>query len=190
MKWALAALVVAACGKGAPPAVPVAAGCPVSTAAGFSYPSGPYGDAVGSTFANFSLADCDGKAVAFDGVLSGAQLVLLNVGAGWCQPCIEETAGLDSLAGRFCARGLRIVQVLFQDEQSRPATKLFCGQWRARFGLTFPVLADPLFTMQQHLSADQTPLNLLVDRGAVVRYRVTGVAPADLAARIDALLPP
>ena len=143
-----------------------------------------------STFADFSLEDCDGKTVAFGAVLSGAQLVLLSVGAGWCQPCIEETAGLEALSGRFCARGLRIVQVLFQDEQSRPATKLFCGQWRARFGLTFPVLADALFTMQQHLQADQTPLTVLVDRRAVVRYRVTGVAPTDLAARIDALLPP
>lgn len=165
--------------------------CRVTAApADWSYPAGPYGGDVGNTFADFSLDDCDGNPVSFSNVLAGAELVLFNVGAGWCQPCIEESRVLDDEVFRpFCGRGLRVVQVLFQDEESGPATKLFCRQWRQEFGLSFPVLVDPLFVTESYFDAAQTPLNMLVDPSGVIRFRQTGTVPADLTERIDTLLP-
>ena len=128
--------------------------------------------------------------MAFSDVLANSELVLFNVGAGWCQPCIEETRVLDDEVFRpFCARGLRVVQVLFQDEESGPATKLFCRQWRETFGLSFPVLVDPLFVTESYFDAAQTPLNMLIDSEGTIRFRQTGTVPADLTERIDALLP-
>ncbi|MBI4512202.1 MAG: TlpA family protein disulfide reductase [Deltaproteobacteria bacterium] len=164
---------------------------PVPTPMDWSYPIGPYGDQVGSRLEEFTLEDCEGTPVAFGDILSEAELVLVSVGAGWCQPCIEESATLEAkVHAPLCARGLRVIQVLFQDDESRPATKLFCREWRERFGLRFPVLVDPLFTMQRYFQAAQTPLNLLVDRSGIIRYRATGTAPADLPERISELLPP
>ncbi len=166
-------------------------GCGYEPQAGWSYPPGPYGSGqVGEKLEAFELEDCDGRKVRFADVLGAGQMTLMTVGAGWCQPCIEETKELEAAVhARFCGRGLRIVQVLFQDEQSRPATKFFCRQWRDRFGLRFPVVVDPLFTTERYLSAAQVPLNLLVDRDGVVRLRTTGEVPHDFVARIDALLP-
>lgn len=163
------------------------------TPPGWSYPAGPYGTNVGHTIAEFSLEDCDGNRVAFGDVLSEADLVLVTVGAGWCIPCIEESMTLEAETFEpFCARGLRIIDILFQDDQSNPATKLFCGQWRAQFGFSFPVLVDPLFTLEPYFggpASTQTPLNLLVDRQGVIRWRTTGTAPADLNEQIELLLP-
>ena len=62
----------------------------------FNYPSGPYGIDVNDTFEDFTLQNCDGESVSFGQILSGAELVLFNIGAGWCAPCIEETKTIDA----------------------------------------------------------------------------------------------
>jgi len=196
-------LAAAAFGCGSSPSSPpgpTGTGGPTSQAScderptppGWTYPPGPYGTEVSQRFADFTLDDCDLRAVRFADWLSEAELVLVNVGAGWCQPCIEETRTImQNIYSPFCGRGLRIVQIMFEDERSRPATSLFCRQWRDAYMLTFPVLIDPTFDWSRIYFAGgaQTPLNLLVDKQAVIRYRSVGVAPADLAQRIDALLP-
>jgi peroxiredoxin len=154
------------------------------------YPEGPYGGAVGDVFEDFSLKDCDGNEIQFADILAQAELVLFNVGAGWCQPCIEETEKLEAEIHRpFCERGLRVVQVLFQDEDGELPTTLFCKEWRDTYGLNFPVLLDPLFSTEAYFEAAQTPLNLLIDKEGRIVFRATGEAPADLPARIDELLP-
>lgn len=159
---------------------------------GFSYPEGPYGSQVSDRLADFTLKDCDGNDVSFGQILSQSELVLLNVGAGWCGPCIEETRVMEEEVFQpFCRQGLRIVQVLFQDIDALPTTSLFCQQWRDEYSLTFPVLRDPLFTVESYFDdhLTQTPLNFLIDRDGVIRYREEGVAPDDLATQIEALLP-
>jgi len=175
---------------GTEPSGPGGMVCPMPvTPADWDYPAGPYGSANGEVFEDFSLEDCDGNPVSFGEVLGGAELVLFNVGAGWCQPCKAETAQLEPRFHEpYCDDGLRIVQILFQDAQGLPATKFFCRQWRDEYGLTFPVLVDPLFTMESLLSLGQTPLNLLIDRDGVIRYRSVGQEPANLHLVIDQLL--
>ena len=91
---------------------------------------------------------------------------------------------------RFCGRGLKVVQVLFQDEQAAPATGLFCRQWKERHGLTFPVLKDPLFVTDIYFSdpSAQTPINLLVDQNGVIVYREVGISATNLPSVIDTML--
>lgn len=155
----------------------------------WTYPPGPYGTEVGETFENIQLDDCDGEPVDVGEILAQSQLTLFNVGAGWCEPCVEETATLDEDIFRaFCGRGLRVVQVLFEDDQSSAATKLFCGEWRERYSLSFPVLVDPLFTTQRYFERAQTPVNFLIDPSGEILYKETGTPAADLPQRIDMLL--
>jgi len=164
-----------ACTTAAPPAT-------------WSYPAGPYGKLVGDRFEDLSLFDCDGKQVAFSEILGDAKVVLFNVGSGWCQPCIDEAKELEPLYRTRCGKGLRVVQVLFQDEDGLPAPKAFCRDWRKKFGMSFPVLVDPLFKTQRYFEASQTPLNLLVDHTGTIRMQATGQVPPDLNVRIDQLL--
>jgi peroxiredoxin len=157
-------------------------------------PSGDLGDEVGDFIADFetSITDCDGNSISLYDVISQSELTLFNVGAGWCEPCVEESQTIDAEIFReFCPRGLRVVQVLFQDEESRPATKLFCDEWRNRFSLSFPVAVDPLFTTMEYFDSvtSQTPLNFLVDRTGKIVFKETGTPAEDLPDRIDARLP-
>jgi len=157
-------------------------------------PAPPYGDQVDDFIADFegSITDCDGNSVSLYDIISQSELTLFNVGAGWCEPCVEESETLDlDIFRQFCPRGLRVVQVLFQDEDSRPATKLFCGEWRDRFTLSFPVVVDPLFSTVDYFDSvtAQTPLNFLVDRTGKIVFKEAGTPASDLPQRIDALLP-
>jgi len=168
------------------------AGCELSAPGQTNYPPGPYGTDVGDTIADVSLQDCDGNTLSLGDVIAQAPLTLFNVGAGWCQPCIEETETIDvEIFSEFCGRGLRVVQVMFQDEESRAATSLFCKDWRSRYKLNFPVLYDPLFQTNQYFESVQaeTPLNFLVDGNGEIVFKEFGTPAGDLNTRIDGLLP-
>ncbi|MBM4394383.1 MAG: TlpA family protein disulfide reductase [Deltaproteobacteria bacterium] len=159
----------------------------------FAYPAGPYGTAAGDRIEAFTLADCDGNPVRFADVLGSGDLALVAVAAGWCAPCAEEAKGMQAgIYEKYCDRGLRVVQVLFEDAAGAPADGAFCRKWRDRYGLSFPVLVDPDFVFERYMGGSlsaSTPLNLLVDRAAVIRYRAAGPVPSDFDARIEELLP-
>jgi len=184
-----------ACGGAAPTADAgvIPAACLEAAPTDAGYPPGPYGTEIGDTIADFALEDCDGASVRLGDTLAAAKVVLITVGAGWCEPCIEEHEDLVATTfAPFCARGLRVLDIVFEDDNALPATRLFCRGWRDRFTLPFPVLVDPLFTMRAYFggpASTQTPLNLLIDGDGVIRWRSTGVAPADLPAEIERLLP-
>ncbi|NOZ01744.1 MAG: redoxin domain-containing protein [Deltaproteobacteria bacterium] len=169
-------------------------GCPaLEVPADWTYPAGPYGGQVGDRMADITLDDCDGNPVRLGDLVGGSDLVLFNVSAGWCPPCVQETKTMETdVHQAFCKRGLRVFQVLFEDDLGNPATKLFCKQWRDRFGLTLPVVIDPLFKVKELFTGDvggQTPLNLLVDHDGVIKFRSAGPPPTDFTDRIDGLLP-
>lgn len=153
--------------------------------AGWSYPSSVTGTGVGETFPDLQLDDCDGQAVSIPAQFADSELTLFTLAAGWCQSCrVETELIMAEVHEPFCGNGLRIVQVLFQDNAGLPATKFFCKQWRSQYGLTFPVLVDPLFLTEELLGDGETPLNLLVDRSGTIIFRQTGYGPAELHAAI------
>jgi peroxiredoxin len=196
---ALALLLASACAPAVdtvdagPPSIEPPAECALVDAGAVDWPAqSEWGTTVGSVAHDLTIDDCDGEPVRFADIVAQSELTLFNVGAGWCEPCIEETETLDAdIFRRFCGRGLRVVQVLYEDEGSNPITKLECRRWRDSFGLSFPVLSDTLFASGVYFedALTQTPLNLLVSADGTIVYSSTGVAPADLDERIDALLP-
>lgn len=115
------------------------------------------------------MHDCDGNLVRFGDILAARELVFLSVGAGWCQPCIDEAAKLElGFHRQYCDRGLGVVQILFQDDSGGPATKHFCKEWRESYGLTFPVPVDPLFVTGAFFDGSTAPLNVLVNKEGVI----------------------
>lgn len=165
-------------------------GCEIEPAPeGWSYPEGPFGTAVGDTLADFSFSDCDGAPVRFGDVLAGAELVLINIGAGWCTECVREAPILEPrFHAPYCARGFRIVQILTEDASFTPATRLFCRNWRDNNGMRFPVLVDPLEETLPIFGDGGLPVNLLVDSSGRILLRKHAEIPADLEQRIDAAL--
>ncbi len=206
----LAVLALAACGGGADPsATPPAAEagvaapdatqsatCPASLyqpAQCGAHPGGGHGSGPGQVLGPFdpALKDCELKPVKLRELTCGSDLLLLSIGAGWCQPCIEEMKTIEEkVHARFCGRGLGIVGVLFQDERQRIPTSTFCAQWRQRFGLTFPVLLDQLQQTKRLMDYQTgTPLNLLINPSTMkILFRWSGEVPKGLDQQIESEL--
>jgi peroxiredoxin len=152
-------------------------------------PLGAAGAGLGERLQDFEVPDCDGEMISFSSVLSGAEAVLVNFGAGWCTECIAEAPVLETeIHAIYEPRGLRVMQVLLQDANIAPITRLECRRWRDRFSLSFPVLADTLQETGAIVGDEGVPLNLLVDDEGVIRMRVHGALPEDLGEQIETLL--
>ncbi len=171
------------------------------------YPgAGPmgYGTEPGQRLANntnFVLETCDGDPVEFADLMCPRddnkhnRGILLNIGAGWCLPCQEETLEFPILYDEFHDRGIEIVQVMFQDWDAQTPTSTFCedwtsGQWSVGEGgssqdqgvvLQFPVLLDQVFDWTSIYLQDPqaaTPINMLIDANGNIRWKLEGQKPS------------
>lgn len=149
-----------------------------------SMPSGAPGTSLGDLFdVDAVLQDCDGNPVALRDVMCGYNLTLIDIGAGWCQPCIEAAEKLEEeIVAPFQGQGLQVISVLFQNEAGQPANTQFCKQWRDNFGLTTPVLIDPTFVLEPYFDANQqaAPVNMLIDADSRIVFVKAGTPATDL----------
>ncbi len=173
-----------------------------------------YGTDVGQRLENnagLQLVDCEGNPLQLadffcerDGGGYNAA-ILLNIGAGWCAPCQEETREFPELYAEYHDRGIELVQVLFQDWTAQAPTKTFCADWSAGMwhsggqtqdvglDLPFPVLLDQVndwtaVYLQDPQSA--TPVNMLIDANGNIRWKLEGQKPdvATLRTQLDLVL--
>ena len=91
----------------------------------------------GSAAPAFALPELPGPGELSLASLRG-QVVLLNFWATWCEPCEREMPAMQRLHEKLAPEGLRPRRGLGRrDEPS------VVDQFRARFGLTFPILLGP-----------------------------------------------
>lgn len=152
----------------------------------------PFGTDVtnGESFPDVKLTACDGTSRQFEAIRCENAITLLSIGAGWCAPCQEETPQLEAAAAALVGKSVGIIQVLFEDGQSNPATTLFCDTWVTEFGLTIPVYVDPPGNTLAYFDAAAAPLNVVVDHEGKVLWSAVGVVPDDLEGLLLGLLPP
>jgi thiol-disulfide isomerase/thioredoxin len=162
------------------------------------YPPGPYGTQYDQTSENLAmeLLDCDASpptsrpwrlAEFLDG-----KATMLTVHAGWCTYCKQQAATMEAdLQTPYGPRGLRLAIVMFEDASNPPRADRqslieYTCSYRARYGLSFPLLIDPSDnpnqvapTMGQFFRPTQagTPLNMLLNRNMVIKYKVEGLIP-------------
>jgi hypothetical protein len=95
-----------------------------------------------------------------------------------------------SINAVFRAKGLQLVETLFEDNSSRPATPIDLKNWGEfpDHAIDFPLLLDPGFKLGAFFTSDATPLNLLVDaRTMQIRDATMGYS-ADYWQQVDKLL--
>lgn len=100
----------------------------------------------------------------------GNELLLLNTAAIWCSACKGEhggTASQPSLGEHYSElspRGLVILSLLFEDNESNPATPTHLANWANGFDTNFPFALDPEYQMVVFGSPKaNAPLNLVID---------------------------
>jgi thiol-disulfide isomerase/thioredoxin len=164
------------------------------------YPSeGPngYGTEIGDRMENFALVDCAGNQREFAEYFQANEngdrnrAVLFSLGAGWCEPCKEETEELPGVLDDYRSRGFDVVQVLFQDWMSAAPTRMFCDEWVAEYGLDHVVLLDQTWTFYPTYLQDvmaSTPVTILTDANGTIRYKLEGQKPPNLGLEIEQIL--
>jgi cytochrome c biogenesis protein CcmG, thiol:disulfide interchange protein DsbE len=136
---------------------------------------------VGSRAPDYTARTLTGEPVALS--LFQGQVLLLNVWATWCAPCVREMPALQRLHDRLSPQGLRIVAVSVDPTTSPLAPPGPAGtgvrDFIERFGLTFTVLHDPTGGIQRAFQSPGLPTTYLIDRTGRIRKKIVGAAPWD-----------
>ncbi len=105
------------------------------------------------------------------------QVIVLNLWAIWCGPCIVEIPQLVELQRRIEPRGATVIG-LAADSGSADQILAF---WQRRLDLepSYPLWLTSMEEAKTHFGASTIPLTLLIDREGVVRDRLQGAHDAE-----------
>ncbi len=133
------------------------------------YPEGPFGTAENDRIVNLSFSASETEMLSFQNIRSDAtnKLLLVNTAAGWCTACIEEMPHLQDLFETYEERGLEIMVGYFEDRNYNPSTLQQASDWKSQYNLSFHVVNDPEFQLQEYYNRASTPMNMLVDLGSM-----------------------
>jgi peroxiredoxin len=109
------------------------------------------------------------------------QIVLLNVWATWCPPCLKEIPSLQRLHETLAHRGLRIVAISIDDAGSEATIAEFVREQ----GLTFEILHDATGTIMETYGMQGVPQTFLISRDGRIllrRFAVDWMAEANRSA--------
>ncbi|MBM9403497.1 TlpA family protein disulfide reductase [Gluconacetobacter azotocaptans] len=110
------------------------------------------------------------------------RIVILNLWATWCQPCVAEMPALSCLAARLSATGDIAVLPVSVDRGGAATVRRF---YKARAIAGLPVLCDPQMQIPTALREEGVPLSLLVDRQGREVLRIVGPVRWDEAGAED-----
>jgi len=133
---------------------------------------------------DFAVSDLQGRTVRLS-ALRG-KVVVLNLWATWCAPCVEEMPSMDKLWTRFRDRDFVLLAVS-QDEEGRRTVEPFV----AKMHLSFPIFLDPEHQVGDRFGVWGYPETFVIDRNGYVVERVIGPrdwASSEATAALEALI--
>jgi peroxiredoxin len=173
--------VFAACQKREQPAAPQAATtttqqATTTTVATQSQPAATTDEAtadIGQQMPPYSTPLLDGK--TFDLASRKDKVVLLNLWATWCGPCVYEIPELQQIHNKYAPRGFEVVGVSV-DEGPVEQVREFAKEKK----MTYTLAIDPEGKLANVFQTSVLPTTVLVDRtGKVVWKKVGAIMPGD-----------
>ena len=118
-------------------------------------------------------------------------VVVLNIWATWCRPCVKEMPDLEGMHRELGDEGVRVVGVSV-DAPSGGFGSLGRrgGDVRAfveQLGLTFDILHDPSGRIQSVYQTNGLPTTFIIDREGRIHRRILGPRAWDGPAYIDSV---
>ena len=168
MRWSCAfALLLLLVSAGAGSAAEDNPGAPESVRLGEFMPASPLLPAPATSFVDLagnpaSLSEFAGK------------IVLVNLWATWCQPCLREMPSLERVQARLGA-GITVVAIS-EDRGGSKIVEPFIGKLGLR---SVKVYLDPKSGMERALKVQGLPTSFLIDREGRILGRVEGAADWD-----------
>ena len=134
--------------------------------------AGPALPSVGRPAPDFAFADLNGRTVWLSA--QRGKIVLVNIWATWCPPCVEEMPSMQKLYRSFERSDLEILAVSV-DALGAEAVAPFMRQNK----LSFPALIDAKGTMKTLYGTTGIPESFILDRQGRVVKKIIG--PVDWA---------
>jgi cytochrome c biogenesis protein CcmG, thiol:disulfide interchange protein DsbE len=135
----------------------------------------------GSPAPQFEVVTLDGEPVTLSDY--EGRVVLLNVWATWCPPCIYEMPSMQRLYEELDHEDFEIVAVSVDGRLGQlGAMGRLGGDPRAfadSLGLTFPILWDPEAGIMRSYQATGVPESYVIGRDGMIYRRVTGATEWD-----------
>lgn len=102
------------------------------------------------------------------------KVVLLNVWATWCPPCIQEMPSMERLHRQFAGTDFIVLGVSI-DEDPPEKVLTFAND----LGVTFDILHDRSGAIQGIYQTTGVPESFIIDRGGTIVKKVIGAAEWD-----------
>jgi peroxiredoxin len=128
---------------------------------------------VGKPVPDFEFPGLDGRLVRLSDYRG--KVVLVNIWASWCPPCIDEMPSMEKLYKELQGESFEILAVSI-DTQGINAVAPFMKA----YGLSFPALIDTKGTIKNLYKATGVPESFIIDKEGILIKRIIG--PLDWAA--------
>ncbi|MEN2487802.1 TlpA disulfide reductase family protein [Flavobacterium sp. B11] len=134
---------------------------------------------IGTSIANFSLKDKDGKAYSAKDIVAGKKYILVDFWASWCGPCRKEIPNLKTAYAEYAPKGFEILSVSIDKDEK--AWHKALGQENMQW---HNLLDDDKVSKSFNVKA--IPATYLVDsKGVIIGDNLRG---AELEAKLKELL--
>lgn len=130
---------------------------------------------------DFRLRSLAGGIASYD-QLKGDGLVLLDFWATWCLPCAEAIPGIVELHEEFGPKGLAVIGINVDGPRNAAKIRPFLRP----FGVRYPILLDPDYTVMTDLRVEAMPTVVLIDAKTDKVLHIYAGYQAGLEARIKA----
>ena len=134
----------------------------------------------GAPAPGFEVASLDGKPVTLDAYRG--KVVLLNVWATWCAPCLEEMPSMQRLYQDMAGKGFEIVAISVDNAENGGVPRASLEKFAKDLGLTFPILHSPpeaADDIQELYQTTGVPESFLIGKDGVVYRRISGATSWD-----------
>ena len=127
----------------------------------------PEAVAVNRPAPDFTLPGLDGRSVSLSDYRG--KVVVVNVWATWCPPCVDEMPSLEKLYQEFKNESFEILAISI-DSDGITAVPPFMK----KHGLTFPVLLDSQATIRSSYRTTGVPETFIINKKGILVKKVIG----------------
>ncbi len=127
-----------------------------------TYPEPPYGTERGRVIEDLLFESPEGPWRLSD-VRNEARLLLIITSSGHCPSCREEQDEIQEIADQHRGEGLLPIVILLEDADYEVADAAYVEEWRQRYELSIPVLADPVPVLDPYFQPVGRRMVLMID---------------------------